>query len=38
MSDFKRENRYTFIKHNQLTDSQSGHLKDFLLCGKSWRP
>lgn len=31
MSDFKRENRYTVIKHNQLTDSQSGHLKDFLL-------
>ena len=28
MEDFKREERYTVIKHNQLTDTQIGFLKD----------
>ena len=28
MKDFKREERYTVIKHNQLTDKQIGFLKD----------
>ena len=28
MSDFKREVRYTVIKHNQLTDTQVGFLKN----------
>ena len=28
MKDFKREERYTVIKHNQLTEAQMQHLKD----------
>jgi hypothetical protein len=28
MNDFKREERYTVIKHNQLTEAQMRYLKD----------
>lgn len=28
MNDFKREERYTVIKHNQLTEAQMQYLKD----------
>lgn len=28
MKEFKREERYTVIKHNQLTESQMQYLKD----------
>lgn len=28
MKDFKREERYTVIKHNQLTETQMQYLKD----------
>lgn len=28
MKDFKREERYTVIKHNQLTEAQMQYLKD----------
>lgn len=31
MSNFEREDRYTVIKHNQLTDEQIRHLKDLII-------
>lgn len=31
MSEFKREERYTVIKHNQLTDKQKQYLKDCIF-------
>ncbi len=31
MSEFKRENRYTVIKHNQLTESQMQYLKNCIF-------
>ena len=31
MSDFKREERYTVIKHNQLTGKQMQYLKDCIF-------
>lgn len=31
MNEFKREERYTVIKHNQLTDKQKQYLKDCIF-------
>lgn len=31
MKEFKREERYTVIKHNQLTDKQVQYLKDCIF-------